>query len=264
MRLSAGVLAKFLAGAFLTLCSTSAFAWDAAGHQVAGAIADQLLGTNAKQQVAQILGYDLKTAGPWLDCVKSVAKQDDAGHFSYQVDPQYEEPCKPFANEHPRMEDYVKRNWFDCRYPAQGTDRGCHNTYHFDDVAVQRDRFDKNFQGTNDHDIVAAINAAIAVLRDRPAPPPFSIADKKEALFLLAHLLGDLHQPLHVAAVYLDRNGTPVDPDANHTIDPGTDTAGGNNITDNVLTLGFHTRRSGSCAGGHACAPGASTGRPGG
>jgi hypothetical protein len=227
---------KLLTCVFLIMSSTSAFAWNAAGHKVVGSIADQLLRANAQQQVAQILGYDLKTAGPWLDCVKSVEKQDDDGHFGYKIDPQYEEPCKPFTNEHARMEDYVKRNWFDCRYPPQGTDRGCHNTYHFDDVAVQRDRFDRNFQGTNDHDLVSAINAAIAVLLGRTAPSPFSIVDKKEALFLLAHLLGDLHQPLHVSAVYLDKNGNLVDPDLNHMIDPNTDTAGGNFITDPLVT----------------------------
>jgi hypothetical protein len=130
------------------------------------------------------------------------------------------------------MEDYAKRNWYDCSYVTSGVDRGCHNTYHFDDVAVQRNRFDRNFQGTNDHDIVSATNAAIAVLRDRPAPPPFSIVDKREALFLLAHLLGDLHQPLHVAAAYLDKSGNLVDPDVTHTIDPTTETAGGNLISD--------------------------------
>jgi hypothetical protein len=226
-------MVRLLTCALLMICSTPAFAWDAAGHQVVGSIADQLLKTNAKQRVAQILGYDLKTAGPWLDCVKSVEKQDDDGNFGYKVDPRYEAPCKVFANEHARMEDYVKRNWFGCRYPAKGTDRGCHNTYHFDDVAVQRNQFDRNFEGTNDHDIVSAINAAIAVLLDRNAPLPFSIIDKKEALFLLAHLLGDLHQPLHVSVVYLDKNGNLVDPDVNHTIDPSTDTAGGNFIMDN-------------------------------
>ncbi|WP_409362753.1 S1/P1 nuclease [Bradyrhizobium sp. CIR18] len=31
--------------------------------------------------------------------------------------------------------------------------------------------------------------------------------DKKEALFVLSHLVGDLHQPLHVGAVYLDSAG---------------------------------------------------------
>lgn len=211
--------------------ATSALAWNAPGHKVVGSIADQLLNANAKQQVANILGYDLRTAGPWLDCVKSVQKQSD-GTFKYVEDPRYEPPCTPFKLERNRMVDYASRNWYDCSYVTGGTDRGCHNTYHFDDVAIQRDRFDRNYQGTNNHDIVSAINAAIAVLLDRPAPPPFSIIDKKEALFLLAHLLGDLHQPLHVGAIYLDKAGKPVDPDVTHTIDPNTDTAGGNLIKD--------------------------------
>ena len=34
----------------------------------------------------------------------------------------------------------------------------------------------------------------------------------REALRLLAHYVGDIHQPLHVAAVYLDREGRVVDP----------------------------------------------------
>jgi len=137
------------------------------------------------------------------------------------------------------MEDYAKRNWFDCRYETGGVDRGCHNTYHFADVAIQRNAYDRNFQGTNEHDIVSAINAAIAVLLDRPSPPPFSIIDKKEALLLLAHLVGDLHQPLHVAAVYLDKRGNLVDPDVTHTIDPTTETAGGNSILDQGTNFYF-------------------------
>jgi hypothetical protein len=210
---------------------TAASAWGAPGHKVVGSIADNLLSANAKQQVAQILGVDLRTAAPWLDCVKSVARQAN-GTFLYVENPAFEPPCTPFAAERSRMEDYVGRNWFDCSYiDSQGADRGCHNTYHFEDVAVQRDRFDRNFQGTNDHDLIAAINAAIAVLLDRPAPKPFSIKDKKEALFLLAHLIGDLHQPLHVGSVYLDKkSGNLVDPDITHTVDPATETTGGNAI----------------------------------
>jgi S1/P1 Nuclease len=110
--------------------------------------------------------------------------------------------------------------------------KGCHNTYHFDDVAIERDHFDRQFLGTNEHDLVAAITAAIAVLQGKAAPAPFSIVDEKEALFMLAHFLGDLHQPLHVASVYLDDHGSLVDPDARHQIDPATDTIGGNNIHD--------------------------------
>jgi hypothetical protein len=84
---------------------------------------------------------------------------------------------------------------------------------------------------------VAAIGAAIAVLTDRPAPPPFSIRDKKEALFMLAHFIGDLHQPLHVGSVYLDADGNLVDPDVEHQIDPATATIGGNAIQDQNVNL---------------------------
>ncbi|HLG81318.1 MAG TPA: S1/P1 nuclease [Bradyrhizobium sp.] len=240
--------------------STSALAWGYQGHEVVGSIADQRLHANARQQVKQILNepeappdpnapvklaapreLKLQQAGPWADCVKSVVRHDD-GSFHYEVDPlhlEYEVPCVPFssAEDRARMADYAKRNWDDCSYRPRGVEIGCHNTYHFDDVAVQRGYFDRNEQGTNPHDLVAAIEAAIAVLRGKEAPAPFKIADKKEALLLLAHFVGDLHQPLHVGAVYLDAEGRPVDPDVAHLIDPATDTAGGNIIQDENLNL---------------------------
>lgn len=235
--------AAFLFNCILCLLNpTAASAWGYEGHRVVGSIADQLLKPNAKQKVSQILGFELRIAGPWADCVKSVVR--DGNTFTYTENPQhpeYEIPCTMFrtATEQKRMEDYVGRNWTQCVYPATGTERGCHNTYHFDDVAKERDQFDRSFMGTNEHDLVAAISAAIAVLRDKPAPAPFSIADKKEALFMLAHFLGDLHQPLHVAAVYLDSRGQLVDPDATHQIDPANDTVGGNSIHDGHSA--FHT-----------------------
>jgi S1/P1 Nuclease len=71
------------------------------------------------------------------------------------------------------------------------------------------------------------INAAIMVLQNMPAPAPFSIKDKKEALFLLAHFVGDLHQPMHVSAIYLDPNGNFVDADSGVPYDPNTQTLAG-------------------------------------
>jgi hypothetical protein len=53
--------------------------------------------------------------------------------------------------------------------------------------------------------------------------------DETEALFLLSHFVGDVHQPLHVGAVYLDAAGRPVNPDQG-TFDKGSETAGGNFI----------------------------------
>lgn len=224
------------------LYPTQSSAWAYKGHRVVGSIADRFLNANATQQVSQILSFELRIAGPWADCVKSVVRNSD-NTFTYKEDPnhpEYEIPCTSFRTpaEQKRMEDYAGRNWFQCTYPADGS-RGCHNTYHFDDVAIQRDGFDRQYKGTNEHDLVAAIGAAIAVLEDKPATPPFSIIDKKEALFMLAHFVGDLHQPLHVGAVYLDANGDLVDPDAAHQIDPATDTVGGNDIREQHSNFHF-------------------------
>jgi hypothetical protein len=218
---------------------TVAPAWEYKGHRVVGSVADHMLNANAKQQVAQILGFELRIAGPWADCVKSVQRNDD-GTFHYKENaqhPEYEIPCTLFRTdaEQKRMENYVERNWMQqCEYKPDGVhERGCHNTYHFDDIAIQRDAFDPDYKGTSNHDLVAAIRAAIAVLSGKPAIPPLpiaDIADKKEALFMLAHFVGDLHQPLHVGSVYLDENGGLVDPDAAPAIDPKTETIGGNAI----------------------------------
>jgi len=222
--------------AVVILCvgwSSLGHAWGPTGHQIVGQIADESLNANAKKRVSEILGYSLSTAAPWLDCVKSVNAS-----FQYVIIARYQQPCEPFmpqatsstVNDFPevqRMSDYVKRNWTNC----QGRPgKGCHEDYHFADVDPLNKRYGE-FYGTNTHDIVHAINAALLVLQDKPAPAPFSINDKKEALFLLAHLVGDLHQPLHVGAVYLSAAGKEVHPD-----EPGmseeqrkaSETAGGN------------------------------------
>lgn len=238
----------------LCLYSASAFAWGYQGHRVVGSIAGQLLNDNAREQVRKILNegaapdpkrdLDLRKAGPWADCVKSVERRAN-GTYDYVVNPEHlewEVPCTPFKSEaeRARMVDYAARNWSNCVYLSGGPDKppgACHNTYHFENVAIQRDHFDRNFQGTSDHDLVAAITAAIAVLRGQGAPPPFSIKDKKEALLMLTHFMGDLHQPLHVGAVYLDAEGRLVDPDIAHAIDPDTETVGGNAIQDQNVNL---------------------------
>ncbi len=206
-------------------------AWGAKGHQLIGRIADDLLTENAAVRAEEALGFSLETSGPWLDCVKSVEKEDD-GSFRYEDDfGRADGPCAPFEteDERARMEDYARRNWSNCDY--RGGERGCHETYHFADVAVRRGRYDRAFAGTSDHDIVSAVKAAIDFLQGRPVPPPFSIRDRKEALLMLAHLIGDLHQPLHVGAVYLDDHGTETDPDEGD-FDPETDTRGGNLLLD--------------------------------
>jgi hypothetical protein len=226
----------FALACLVILNPSAAWSWGFEGHRVVGSIADKLLKPNAKRQVQQILGerLDLRKVAPWPDCVRSVVRHDD-GSFRYEVNPEhleFEVPCTPFnsAEERARMVDYAARNWFTC------PEAPCHTTFHFVDVPIQENGFDRSRHqaGTNDHDLVAAIGAAIAILSDQPIPPPFPFAlkDKKNALILLAHLIGDLHQPLHVGSVYLDENGNRVDPGG-----PETETAGANFIQDQNINL---------------------------
>ena len=117
-------MALFLNCLLCLLYSTAASAWGYQGHRVVGSIADRMLKDNAKQQVSQILGFELRIAGPWADCVKSVVKNAD-GTFTYKEDPshpEYEIPCTSFRTpiEQKRMEDYVARNWSQCQYPPKG------------------------------------------------------------------------------------------------------------------------------------------------
>ncbi len=197
-----------------------------------------MLNAHAKEQVAQILGIELRVAGPWADCVRSVVRRPN-GTFEYAPDPNHPEyriPCPSFEtpSEKSRMEDYVARNWDDCPHRPN---HGCSESYHFADVAIQHDDYERAYAGTGDHDIVAAINAAILVLIDKPAPAPFSVSDKKEALLLLAHFVGDLSRPLHVGAVYLNSSGDLINPDSPGPLDPATETVGGNAIKDEQTDL---------------------------
>ena len=67
---------------------TDASAWGYQGHRVVGSIAQQLLTENAAVQVERILNggdshaLDLRKAGPWADCVKSVVRHED-GSYEY-------------------------------------------------------------------------------------------------------------------------------------------------------------------------------------
>jgi S1/P1 Nuclease len=211
--------------------STQALAWGPEGHETVGAIADELLvGTNAGKAVQKILGKGapLEHAAVWADCAKGVKKKPSTGVFYYTVDASYVK-CKPFETTagQKAMVSFVERNWDAC-HPAAG-EEVCHKQYHYADVAVERDSYDRADMGTSDHDVVSAIKAAVAVLQGATSPAPINIASKKEALRLLAHYVGDIHQPLHVGAIYLSASGTEVDPD--HTsFDPASKTEGGNQL----------------------------------
>ena len=221
-------LPRLLAGLAIALFTAAASAWGPDGHHTVGAIADQLIaGTEAQAHVKALLGkLTLEQAAVWADCAKGIDPRRD---FAYTSAGKYPE-CAIFETPEgeAEMSDFVRRNDTNCaRAPGE---ESCHKQYHYTDEAIQRERYHLGDVGTREFDVVEAITATLKVLKGEPAPAPFDIRSKREALLLLDHYVGDIHQPLHVGAVYLNAHGDVVDP-SQGTFDPATSTQGGNTIT---------------------------------
>jgi hypothetical protein len=187
-----------LATAFV---SVDVLAWGNDGHRAVGAIASKLLkGSNAEKQIAALLlpGETLESITVWADCVK--------GSF-----------CGP---QTPEMLEYVARN-------------ARHSEYHYTDVPFQKTHYHLGDVGTADVDIVQTLKQAIAVLQGKtdPALNPQGFT-RRQALLLIAHLAGDIHQPLHVGAAFVGKDGKFVIPEKHDDIDTVNifDARGGNNL----------------------------------
>jgi hypothetical protein len=181
--------------------SIDALAWGNDGHRAVGAIADKLIvGTHAQQQVAALLlpGESLESVANWADCVKGTY-------------------CGPQTAE---MQAFVSAN-------------ARHNEYHYTDIPFQNGHYVESGVGGNDNDIVHTLRQAIAALQgktdDASNPHHFT---KRQALLLITHLTGDIHQPLHVGAAYVGKDGQFVVPDKKGQVDAVNvfDSRGGNNL----------------------------------
>lgn len=224
-----------VAGIIGTLVCQMSYAWGPDGHHTVGALADRLIaGTHAESQIKTILGdLSLADAAVWADCAKGV----DPKTFVYSGEGRYPE-CKVFETPagEAEMSDFVQRNSSCVVKPGE---EACNKQYHYTDVNIRQKKYKLGLVGTRDDDIVAAISAAAHFLRGDTVTAPFSFKDKQEALFALAHYAGDIHQPLHVGAVYLSATGKRVDPDKSG-FDPTTFTTGGNDLT--VSGSNMHSR----------------------
>ncbi len=182
------------------LCRDAA-AWGGDGHRVVGAMADQLIkGSAAQRQVAALLapGESLEKIANWADCVK--------GTF-----------CGPQSAD---MLAYTAAN------PQ-------HAQYHYTDIPFQNTHYRDHAVGSAGDDVVQILKQAIAVLQDKGdgAGNPHGFS-KRQALLLITHLCGDIHQPLHVGAAYVGKDGSFVVPDKSGQIDAVNmfDARGGNNL----------------------------------
>ncbi|HEY8880939.1 MAG TPA: S1/P1 nuclease [Roseateles sp.] len=206
----------------------AAQAWGPDGHQTVATIAAGLIqGTPAEAHVKALLkDIPLPLAAVWADCVKGVSPSK---HYSYPSPGKYP-ACGPLETPAriAEMADYVKRNDRQC---TLGLDEdSCHGQTHYADLPLQRSRYLPGFTGTRPDDVVGALRQAILVLQGKPTTGQPHFKSPREALLVLVHLLGDIHQPLHVAAPYLDAQGRRIDPDKTGGVDPASFTVGGNSL----------------------------------
>ncbi|MFG6488656.1 S1/P1 nuclease [Roseateles sp. BYS78W] len=216
-----------LLAAALIAAPIAAHAWGPDGHQTVATLAAGLIkGTPAEARVAALLGdLTLPQVAVWADCAKGIAPGKD---YTYPAPGKYAD-CAPLETPAriAEMADYVRRNDRQCQI---GMDEdSCHRQTHYADIALQRSRYALGFVGTRSDDVVGSLRQAILVLQGKPTTGQPNFKSPREALLVLVHLVGDIHQPLHVGAPYLDAQGRRVDPDKTG-LDPASFTVGGNSL----------------------------------
>lgn len=211
-------------GAFFAICllAPSANAYGPNGHQIVGAIADERLAkTPTGLKIRQLLdGFTLQKASVIPDEIKGWDKKgvDDPSIFRYRSRPRIDAQLADFWRANPPT--------YDMNSPAPS-----HHWFHYTDVPVlTRQKYADGKVGRSRWDIVQVIRYCVRVLKGEEPEENARKITKPVAVILLAHLVGDIHQPLHVGAMFFDQQGRPVDPDKTQ---PAFDHHGGNTITFN-------------------------------
>ena len=205
----------------IILFAASSQAYGPTGHEIVGGIADNRLAntpTGAKVKML-IDGITLEKASVIPDEIKGWDKKgaDDPNHF-------------PHYSDHPKIDNQLRDFWR-ANQPTHdpSSSMPSHHWFHFTDVPIlNAQKYSVGKTGRSQWDVVHMISCCLGVLRgDIPEDNPRKIT-KPVAVILLAHYVGDIHQPLHVGAEYFDQAGRAVDPDQGG---PGVGDEGGNTIT---------------------------------
>ena len=148
-------------------------AFGEAGHRIVGTVAElRLRNTRALSEVRRILrpNETLADAAVWADEIK---------------DPVYEDTETPLMR---------------LNHPA-------HDTYHYANLPFQADRYSLTATGARSTDIVQMSRECIRVLKGGSRAGSGLVLSQRDALRLLAHFVGDMHQPLHVANTFVSAIG---------------------------------------------------------
>lgn len=219
---------KLVILSLVVLCGglSDTFAFGPEGHALVGAIADaRLAGTPTGAKVTELLdGLSLSRASVIPDEIKGWDRHGA------------EAPGGFYLPDHPEIEKQMRAFW--TANPPSQTPRSkddsdpvpSHHWFHYTNIPlVGHTRYDQGKIGRSQWDLVQMIRYCQDVLTGRvPEENPRKIT-KAVAIILLAHYVGDLHQPLHVGAEFFDRQGRPVDPDA-FDVHDALESQGGNTL----------------------------------
>ena len=177
------------------------------GHQTAGAIADRLLAnTPTGAKVSALLdGYTLREVSIIPDTIK---QWDSKGADDPMV--------QRYFSSHPKIAEQLRAFW-KANPPTHDEKSSVpsHHWFHYTDVPLSDplEKYGAGKVGRRDWDIVHMMRYCIAVLRGGEPENNARGITKSIAVILLAHFVGDIHQPLHVGAEYFDAQGKPANPD---------------------------------------------------
>lgn len=151
-----------------SILTVSAGAFGESGHRIIGTLAELHLGSaRARDEVKKILRPNESLA--------------DAAVWPDEIkDPLYEDDDTAIFRMH---------------HPA-------HDTYHYANLPFQADRYALDVIGARPTDIVQTSRECIRVLRTGTG-----MFTRREALRLLVHFIGDMHQPLHVGNAFVTPRG---------------------------------------------------------
>lgn len=186
----------------LLLLINSARAYGPLGHETVGAIADERLAkTPTAAKIAALTdGISLERASTIPDEIKSWDKNGP------------DDPHGSHFKDHPKI-DLQLREFWKANPPTQDKTSATpsHHWFHYADVPLfDGEKYSSSKLGRNQWDIVHMIPYCAAVLKGEVSEDNPRKITKAVAIILLAHYLGDIHQPLHVGAEYFDNDGHPL------------------------------------------------------
>ena len=182
--------------ALLSIATMPAYPWGQQGHEQIARLAQTMLTSAALTHVHHLLGTnDMASLSVWADRARQLMKYHNG----------------PLTNS-------TEAHQFVLKHPDN-------DKWHFDDLPLGTFKYVYNGRFATNNDIVHSLTNCIAVLEGNS-----KFITTTQALRYIIHLVGDIHQPLHVGCGYYtnEAGAARLLKDPNDIADPGANDAGAN------------------------------------